>query len=312
MLYFIVNEKSRTGRAAFIWKEIQEILRKRKVEFREFTTEYRGHAQAIARQVCNEPGEDICIVVLGGDGTLNEVINGITDFARVRLGVLPTGSGNDFARGLGLKGTAKENLGRILRCVDNGRFQAVDLGLVKYGAHYGNAKRFAISSGIGMDALVCKRATLHSKLKNFLNKLGLGKLTYIILTVQALFHMDTARAAFQLEGEEIRRLKKIIFIAAMNFRAEGGGVPMAPRADAQDGKLSVCAVHGIPKWKTFLYLPLLAAAKHEHIRGYEVTDSRSCRVKLDKPMALHADGEYCGEVTDVAFACLPGLLRVMK
>ena len=97
----------------------------------------------------------------------------------------------------------------------------------------------------------------------------------------------------------------------MNFKAEGGGVPMAPKADATDGKLSICSVHGIPKWRTFLCLPFLVAAKHTGIRGFDIDDCGTCEVRLKDPMVLHADGEYCGDVTKLQFRCLPGMLRVM-
>ena len=104
----------------------------------------------------------------------------------------------------------------------------------------------------------------------------------------------------------------LIFTAAMNFKAEGGGVPMAPAASACDGKLSFCEAAGIPKWRTFLCLPFLVAAKHTSIHGFSVTDAKDCTIRLSRPMVVHADGEYCGEVTEVHFHCLPGKLRVLK
>lgn len=106
--------------------------------------------------------------------------------------------------------------------------------------------------------------------------------------------------------------KRMIFTAAMNFKAEGGGVPMAPAASACDGKLSFCEAAGIPKWRTFLCLPFLVAAKHTSIHGFSVTDAKDCTIRLSRPMVVHADGEYCGEVTEVHFHCLPGKLRVLK
>ena len=69
---------------------------------------------------------------------------------------------------------------------------------------------------------------------------------------------------------------------------------------------------GIPKWKTFLCLPFLVAAKHERIRGFAVTDVEKVVLKSDKPMVLHADGEYCGDVTKAEFACLKGKLKLLR
>ena len=87
---------------------------------------------------------------------------------------------------------------------------------------------------------------------------------------------------------------------------------MAPGADARDGKLSVCTAWGIPKWRTFFCLPLLVTAHHMHIKGFDVTDCKEYKLKISTPMVLHADGEYCGDVTEMTFRCIPGILHVMK
>ena len=161
---------------------------------------------------------------------------------------------------------------------------------------------FGISSGLGLDALVCKKA-LHSRLKQVLNCFHLGKLTYLALTVQSLFTMETANGKVITEhGGFI--LPRMIFAAAMNLPAEGGGVPMAPHASPQDGRLSLSSAAGIAKWQTFFLLPFLVAAKQERINGFNIRDEKAFRMILDKPMVLHADGEYCANVTRVEFRCL--------
>jgi diacylglycerol kinase family enzyme len=103
----------------------------------------------------------------------------------------------------------------------------------------------------------------------------------------------------------------MIFTAAMNLRAEGGGVPMAPSADPTDGKLSVCSAYGIPKWRTFFCLPLLVAAKHEKLKAFQLMNCKSVHMRLSKPMIIHADGEYCGESAEVTFTCLPQKLKML-
>lgn len=311
MLYFVVNEKSRSGKGAEVWKEVRNILKERGIKYQAWTTAYEGQAVSLAEDICKREDDDICLVALGGDGTANEVVNGITDFDKVRFGIIPTGSGNDFARGLGLKDSITENLDRIIKCVEGGKdtYDSIDVGQVSWDG--GEKPRyFVISAGVGMDALVCKKA-LTSKLKVFLNKLHLGKLTYILLTIQSLFTMTKADISVTFDGKGKKNLKKTIFSAAMNFRAEGGGVPMAPHADARDGKLSVTSAHKIPKLLAFFYLPFLVLAKHEKLWGIDVTNCRKCDYHIAKPMVLHADGEYCGDVTEVHFECLPGKLRMM-
>ncbi len=320
MFHFIVNTSSRSGNAARIWSELESYLKQRNIDFRYWILEYEGHATEVASLICDNYAGEINLVVVGGDGTVNEVINGITDFDRVRFAVIPTGSGNDFIRGLKLKGKPIDHLKRIVASTQS---KFIDIGNVTWTDDKGNSgyRLFAISAGVGMDAIVCKKA-LTSKIKKVLNKIGLGKLTYLVITVQTLFSMKTVDADVEFEGEicdgtgdgvEVysRVYKKLIFSAAMNFRAEGGGVPMSPKADATDGLLSVCSVAGIPKWRTFLVLPILVMAKHEPLKGVEIIDARQVRMKLNRAEVLHADGEYIGDVTEVTFRCKHRALKIM-
>ena len=101
-----------------------------------------------------------------------------------------------------------------------------------------------------------------------LAQFGPGKLQwYLMLTVQTLFSMRTFQANVTTNGET-ESYENMIFAAAMNLRAEGGGVPMAPESVPDDGKISLSSASGIPKWKTFFLLPLLAMGKQGRIRGF--------------------------------------------
>lgn len=306
MYHFIVNITSGGGKSRKVWQELQDYLTDHEIPYKAHFTEYEGHGAKLADRICNIRREHIYLIVVGGDGSLNEVLNGMHDFEKVRFGYIPTGSGNDFARGMGIKGSPTENLERILHA---GRVTTpVDLGLVRWGE--GQEKLFAISSGVGIDAEVCKQA-LHSTLKKVLNRLGLGSLTYVCLTVKSLFSMATTRVQVSFDHKEWRRIDRMIFVAGMNQYCEGGGVPMAPRANAFDGKFSVCCVWGIPRWRAFFLLPVLVMGKHEKLRGFEVLDGQSFQVRLEQKMVLHADGEYCGDVTEAEFICLPEKLHIL-
>ena len=305
-IQIIVNNGAGTGQAHRVWNETQYLLRGYKIKYAAYMTKYRGHATKLAERISSMKGEEpVYLLVVGGDGTINEVLNGITDFEKVRLGVIPTGSGNDFGRNLNLPKTPKESLKEICACIKKDqrgeKLLRIDLGQVSWEGCK-KPRLFGISSGLGLDALVCKKA-LHSRLKQVLNRFHLGKLTYLALTVQSLFAMETANGKVITEhGGFI--LPGMIFAAAMNLPAEGGGVPMAPHASPQDGRLSLSSATGIAKWQTFFLLPLLVAAKQEHINGFNIRDEKAFRLILDKPMVLHADGEYCADVTRVEFRCL--------
>ena len=305
MLHFIVNKNSRSGKGVHIWEAAELYLKAQNIEYQMHATEYQGHATELAREICELPEEDIRLVAVGGDGTINEVVNGMTNFDKVHFGVVPTGSGNDFARGLGLKGTPTEHLERILSSKED---FVIDLGQVTWDGCE-KPRKFAISAGVGMDAIVCERVEA-SKLKKILNKIGLGKLTYVLITIHTLFSMATATLNAKVDGKQ-KRFNKMIFAAAMNFRAEGGGVPMSPKADAQDGLFSVCYCYGIPKPLTFVLLLFLIAAKHSWIKGIKIIDSKVSDMRLDIPMTLHTDGEVVGHVKNAKFECISGILHMM-
>jgi diacylglycerol kinase family enzyme len=107
-------------------------------------------------------------------------------------------------------------------------------------------------------------------------------------------------------------MPKMIFSAAMNFPYEGGGVPMAPQADARDHKLSVCCVYGIPKFACLFAFVLLLAGKHQGLKGFDLVETEELHLTLDQPLVVHADGEDCGDQTEITFRCVPAALHMPK
>ncbi|MBQ3545021.1 MAG: YegS/Rv2252/BmrU family lipid kinase [Lachnospiraceae bacterium] len=323
MYYFIVNTKSRSGKSLLVWKNVRKVLKEANVEFKAYETQYEGHALKLAKDICKKKDEDKSLIIVGGDGTVNEVINGINDngiedFDKVKVGLIPAGSGNDFARGLGISGNETDIIKEILEREkiakdynEKKSFAKIDIGQVLWKEdNLEKSRVFAISSGVGLDAIVCKK-TNTSKLKKVLNKVKLGKLTYILLTVETLFSMTTFMADIKVKDEKFK-LNKVIFMANMNVRAEGGGVPMAPNANPADGNLHMCMACGIPKWRTFFCLPLLVMAKHEGIKGFDIIDNEECEIVTDKPIVLHADGEYLADTKEIKYICLKEKLCILN
>ncbi|MGN0437616.1 MAG: diacylglycerol/lipid kinase family protein [Lachnospiraceae bacterium] len=319
MLYFIVNRTSGMGKSEAVWQKAKKCLKDSVIEYKAYDTKYVGHATKIAAKLCELPEEKVSIVVVGGDGTVNEVLNGITDFRKVRLGIIPAGSGNDFAKGMHIKKDVVANVTQIALHDKTDNITLMDLGMVIYDGCT-RPKVFGISSGLGLDAIVCKKA-YRSKLKRMLNKIHLGKLTYVLTTIYSLFSMETTDLKMDMErkvpneNQSFRvetHMNKVIFLAAMNLRAEGGGVPMAPNASGTNGCLAMSSASGIPKWKTFFCLPFLIFAKQEWIKGFDMHYTDKATIVLSKPMTLHVDGEYCGEVRKVTYECLPGFLNLLN
>lgn len=308
MLYFIVNHTSATGKCRNVMKKVITRLSEKGEEFKLYRTEYKGHASEIAEKLSKLPFEKITIIVIGGDGTINEVLNGITDFEKVRLGIIPAGSGNDFARGLKIDTDINALVDKLLYNHSTDNTKRVDLGRVCFEDK--GSRLFGISSGVGMDAIVCKEVS-ESRIKKLLNKLHLGKLSYILMTVYTLFSMETTDITVDF-GKERKTINNVIYFVGMNLRAEGGGVPMAPDALPDDGKLTFSSAAGIPKWRTFLCLPILVMAKQKWLKGFDIYPADYAVLETAKPMILHADGEYLGQFTRIKYECLPGTLKIIN
>lgn len=152
-------------------KALEQALAKHGISYDLYWTTGKGHAMELASEI-TALHRDTVLVVLGGDGTINEVLNGIQDFSKVRLGFLPAGSSNDLARGLKLS-----DIDTLIQRICTGSVtHTIDLGLLHYDRLPEIRDRiFAISCGIGYDAAICEEA-LHSRIKKFFNLLHQGKL----------------------------------------------------------------------------------------------------------------------------------------
>lgn len=305
MYYFIINEHGASGKGAVTWALIKLILEERKIEYKSFVSQGKGNATEIANEICAMRDSDKKIIVVGGDGTVNEVINGITDFKNVSFGLVPTGSGNDFARGMKIPKGVIHAMEKILKSKGD---KVMDIGQIH--CEGSQPRLFGISAGAGLDALVCKKVD-SSLLKKVLNKIHLGGLSYIILTVINLFSMKTFASTVVFDDEYPVEYRKLIFFAGMNVPTEGGGVRMAPKASVYDGKLSCCMAHGIPKFLTFTKLPLLSAGKHSKLKGFLLKDFERVQIISDKVMVTHADGEFAGESNKIEIICKKNTLRIL-
>ncbi|MBQ9207556.1 MAG: diacylglycerol kinase family lipid kinase [Treponema sp.] len=307
MYHFIVNIHGGSGKAFLKWNKIRALLRKKNVEFKVRVPQGVGDASRIAKEISELSEDDIRIIVVGGDGTINEVLNGITNFSRVKLGLIPTGSGNDFTRGLKLpRHNPKKALDIILKSTGD---KKIDLGRSTV-LSTNDSRIFGISSGFGLDAIVGTGIN-EAKIKKILNWLHLGKLSYAVLTIQTLFTMRTYSVSLKFDDDEPISFNKLIFLAAMNFKAEGGGVPMSPKARGDDGELSVCLAAGVPKILTFLLFPLLCMGLHGNSKGFYLRNCKSLVLQSDEKSILHTDGELVGSVDSVQFEVLPQKLTVL-
>lgn len=97
--FFIVNRCGGKGRTIHIWKQLEALLKKKNISYEVFFTEYESHAEVLAAELTSK-NKEIKLIIVGGDGTINGVLNGIKDFNTAKIGIIPSGSGNDIAREL--------------------------------------------------------------------------------------------------------------------------------------------------------------------------------------------------------------------
>jgi len=313
MYHFIVNIHGGSGKAFLQWQKITEILKKRNVEYEKYIPQGIGDASRIAKKIADLNEEEIKLVILGGDGTINEVLNGIPQekMYKFKLGLIPTGSGNDFSRGLNLP---RHNSEKALDIILNSKGdKKIDLGIVESDDENALFKKklFGISSGFGLDAIVGTSINT-SKIKTVLNWLKMGKLSYGVLTVVTLFSMQTYKVKVKFDDEEEKVFDKLIYIATMNFKAEGGGVPMCPDAKGDDGKLSVCLVSGIPKLLTFFAFPFLLLGKQKIFKSFLLRDFEKMQIESESPTIVATDGEMFGNIKKVRYSVWKNALSILN
>lgn len=288
MYYFIVNPHSRSGHGMDIWKKAKAILDEKEVEYEAYFTEYIGHAQQIARKISARL-IPCTLGVLGGDGTLNEVINGlaVTEYSHITLGYIPTGSGNDFARGLGLSTDIKTCVNAILSPAES---SLVDIGLARTPEF---SRYFLVSSGFGYDADIC-REVMVSPLKKILNKLHVGKLTYVLIALKQLIAYKPCAVSLRLDQKEISHFPGMVFIAGMNLPYEGGGVKFCPDASFNDNLLDFCLAGSLTKLKILVLLPTAFSGRHTRFKGVHMMRGQTVDLISKVPLPFHCDGEVLG------------------
>lgn len=295
MYYFVVNPTSKTGLGEKYWKRVQKILDEKKIEYKVTFSKRVGHVEEIVRELTTEKKKDkIHIVILGGDGTVNEAIQGIEDFDKVIISYIPTGSSNDLARDMGISKKPEEALDAILKA---GRERYMDMGLVHYDEAFLNGekadipdRRFMVGCGIGFDAAVCEES-MRSKFKNVLNKVKLGKLTYLGIALKQLIQTAMIDGKIILDDQKEIAVKRMYFTVAMVHHYEGGGFKFCPDAKDDDGMLDFCVAANASKLRVLRILPTAFDGKHVRFKEITMLRGKKATIEAEKPMWVQTDGE---------------------
>lgn len=280
-LYFIINPSAGNGRGNKKWEQLKNQLT---VPYEIHWTQYAGHTVTIAKQIAQQSiqGDPVCIVAIGGDGTIHEVLNGAGCYEHVYIGAISAGSGNDFARGY----VTFEHAQQIEQFLLSGKATTHDYGIVTFGEQ---KKYFVNNFGIGFDALVADKAN-QSKLKKALNRFQLGKLSYPYFVLSALFSFKPFTLTVIHNGIETK-VEDVWFATVSNQPYFGGGMNLSPTSNSSDGQLEVTIVSNLSKWKLLFLFGSVFVAKHTKLKEVNQFSCRTIILKVSGPLLAHADGE---------------------
>lgn len=290
--FAVVNPAAGGGAAARAWPRLADRLVRGGVDVTSAVTAASGDATRLAGRAAGD-GHDLVIAV-GGDGTVNEVVNGllVSGASRVTLGVLPAGRGRDVCRNLGIP----RDLDRAVDRVVHGSDVAVDVGVVDFGDR---VRFFLGATGAGFDADVARRTQRHR---------GPATLAYIAGVIEAVASLRpalvTVTGAFEWTG-------RATAVVVANGAFVGGGMKIAPGADPADGALDVVVLGDVGRLELLRWLP--SVYRGDHVRHPRVVTARATEVRISAPTPLpvHVDGEPAGS-TPIVVSVRPGALTVRR
>jgi YegS/Rv2252/BmrU family lipid kinase len=252
-------------------------------------SEFPGHLAQAASE-----GRDALLVVIGGDGTVNEVANGVAG-TDAEVAVLPCGTGQDFGRTHGIpsdfEGAVRVALGSATRTIDLGR---VELGS-------GTSRFFANVGSAGMSGAVAQRANAMTK------RFG-GRATFFYALTREFLAWQNTRVTVELEGD-VRREGLMHDVIVANGHWHGGGMKLAPDAEQDDGLFDVVFIGDVDKLDFLTTAPKLYSGRYLSHPKVELLRSSSVAIEADEPLPLEVDGEPIG-TTPARFEVVPGALRL--
>jgi diacylglycerol kinase family enzyme len=268
-------------------------------------TQARGHATDLCREAAHE-GYDI-VVSFGGDGTVNEVANGLLG-SSTPLTCLPGGATNVLCKMLGIPGEIIDATEHLLAMADSWRPRRIDVGTA-------NGRAFTYSSGFGLDASVVKRIERQPRLKQ--HRLRDVYFVYAAIeTVLREYVRDPPRMDLQLGDERDSVISAIVQNGDAFTYLGDKPIQLAEGAGLGTGSLAGVALRGarprdvVPVlWR--LLTPKGTVVGHPQVRSFRDVAGLRCESADGRPIPLHVDGDHVGDVTEAVFACKPGALRVV-
>lgn len=302
-IFFIVNPESRAGVTRKRWPGIQEMAQKRLGPIESHLTTAPRDASTITRRCLGE-GAGL-IVCVGGDGTLNEVVNGFmqvdeTVRRRTPLAYIPVGTGCDFARSVSIPRDASGALDIIAR----GKTRLIDLGRIRYtdGLGQESVRYFdnAVSFGLG--------GAVVARVRNYARFCG-PHTAYFFSTLSSVILEGKKRVRLKVDDQAESSLRAWHIVTA-NGRFQGHALQVAPDASIDDGLLDILVFGDISLPDVFRHFPKLYSGKIETIKELIRTRGRKIVASSDEPVLVEADGELIGRLP-VEIDVVPAALWVI-
>ena len=285
-VHAIVNPTSGGRRCLRDWQRVRPILTEAGWEMQESLTEQRGHA----REIAAASGASV-ILSAGGDGTAHEVANGIIESRRgAAMGVLPLGTGNDFARALGLP---RDPIAAAAALV-SARPRPIDVGEV-------NGRYYLTIAGAGFDGEVARQVNAWPKVLS-------GVVMYALGILKMLVTYRPVDVTITIDGTTVQ--ERLFLIAVGNTAWNAGGMWLVPSARPDDGLLHAVIAGPLTRLETLIVLPKVFSGGHLAHPKVRQAQGREIRVTSATPLAVQADGESVGTLPAV-FRAHPGALSVL-
>ena len=301
--FVIVNPVSGGGKGLGDFPEISHLLRENGIEHDPAFTEHRHHATELTVEAVNRGYRKI--IVVGGDGTLNEVVNGLfiqkqCEPKDILIAVIAVGTGNDWVRTFGFP----RNYSVAIRAIKEGHSFLQDVGKVTYTeSKYEQTRYMANVAGLGFDAYVIQIFN-HLKLKGYK-----GKWLYLYSLLRGYFSAKPAGTTIEVDGEVI--YNKLLFSLAVGIcRYNGGGIQQLPRAVANDGLLDLTIIRPVHWWHVIFRAMRLFNGKIYSIGHVHHAQGKVVKINSAPNIPIETDGELQG-TTPVTISVVPQAIRFM-
>jgi len=295
----IINPAARGGKTSRQWPIISKLLKQNNISFDYAFTKGIGHGIELAKEAVDTGYE--LVVAVGGDGTVNEVANGIVDKdgkSKAILGIICTGTGRDCIRSLHIPG----DFDKACKLLANRKCVNIDLGLVEYMSSGNKNRRYYINTAaLGFAASVAERT-------KSLKRLG-GTMPFLLAFAMVFVAYKAQDIAFDIDGRI--KQERYLLMSVNNGRYFGGGMKITPNADPCDGLLDVITIKDMNKLRLLYNFPRLY--KGTHITHPKVDIYKAINIAMQTPerMLLQLDGEVVGEAP-ASFSIIPSALRVIS